>query len=62
MWTPYAVCYLWPLFADIKNLSIRFNAAAPVIAKLSVITTPMLLMANMDSGAKNTEKKAEKAQ
>lgn len=42
VWTPYAICYMWPLFGSIDNLSIKFNAAAPVIAKLSVLTTPFL--------------------
>lgn len=46
VWTPYAICYMWPLFSDIKNLSVKFNAAAPVIAKLCVITTPLVYIAD----------------
>lgn len=61
-WTPYAICYMWPLFGDINNLNIRFNALAPVIAKLSVLTTPLLLISNMDSIVKKSEKKVEKSQ
>lgn len=44
VWTPYAVCYLWPLFYNIKLLSVTFNAYAPVIAKLSVITNPTIYL------------------
>lgn len=62
IWTPYAICYMWPLFADVKNLSVKFNAAAPVIAKLSVIVTPMLIMMEKDNTSKNETKKAQKSQ
>lgn len=49
VWTPYTICYLWPVFGNIKNLSIRFNAAAPVIAKLCTITTPLIYLLSSDS-------------
>jgi len=55
VWTPYAICYMWPLFSDVKNMSVRFDALAPVVSKLSVLTTPLLLLSDMDS-SKNKSK------
>lgn len=43
-WTPYAICYLWPLFYNINLLSVQFNAYAPVVAKLCVIATPAIFL------------------
>lgn len=44
IWTPYAICYLWPLFYNVNLLSVQFNAYAPVIAKLCVIVSPAIFL------------------
>ncbi|CAF0744829.1 unnamed protein product [Brachionus calyciflorus] len=41
-WSPYALVYFWPFFATPNSIPIRLSAAAPLIAKFSVVLTPFL--------------------
>lgn len=43
-WTPFAVCFLWPILDDPKNMPLRLTVVAPLIAKLSVIATPWMFL------------------
>ena len=43
-WTPYAIVYLWPVINNAKIAYFGLTAIAPLMAKLSTIATPMILI------------------
>lgn len=53
VWSPYATCYLWPFFGDARQMPVKFNAVAPIVAKLSTII-PALVFLQTNNPAKKS--------
>lgn len=56
-WTPYAICYLYPLIGHASDIPLRFSAIAPLFGKFSVITVPLALLGFYKEKAEETSQK-----
>jgi hypothetical protein len=41
-WAPYSIIYIWPIFFDVKYLPMRLSAIGPLLAKVSIVSTPII--------------------